>query len=660
MYLRLRRVTAGMGAASLLSMTLATAPATATDSWSPNSTLSATGSTALRAPRLVVSADGTKAIAAWVRRISATTGVVQVARSSDGGATWTAAANVTVSNQDIDQPQIAAADDLSKVVVFWLVRNGGTSTIQNSTSPDGGLTWPSPSTVTTTMSDVGSFDIASSKDASRLHVAWQAPAPGNYTVIEANSSSNSGGTWAGKKSVSPASGLDAGPRVTTGADGTHATIAWNHKFSADPSTVASSSTTNTGQNWSAPKTLSTAGSSSSFQTDLAASDSGTSIAATWQQWDAQTKRTVRVATSQNAGGAWAPALVISPEGVDTNTARILSATDGGRLVVLWGTPQGVFARVRPAAGADWGPTTQIGSAGDQIRIAGSSDAMTLIAAWRRSPTASIAVATSADGGLTWTESSGPAAAGGENPDVAAATDGQRFAAVWALKPGAAWLTQAARGPSVAPDASVSPSSLDFGDLPVGSTADRTVTVTNTGLGLLKVAGTTLTGSDRFSVVANTCSSPILPGAACQVSVRLTPNAATSFSGSLVLGDNTATGTRSVGLAGTGSGAGPTPTVKQVQKPVNGAGLPPKAIKKKGSTVITGRNALTNAGQQLQTVVKVTAKKKQYRIVRGKQGKVSIRTFGTKPKRITVTQTAPENSQFLEYRLKTVYRKGKRA
>jgi hypothetical protein len=69
--------------------------------------------------------------------------------------------------------------------------------------------------------------------------------------------------------------------------------------------------------------------------------------------------------------------------------------------------------------------------------------------------------------------------------------------------------------------------------------------------------------------------------------------------------------------------------------------------------------LTDANQRITTRVTVKAKKRHYRILTGRKGKVSIRTFGTRLKRVTLIQRAPETPTFLPYERKTVYRKGRR-
>lgn len=110
--------------------------------------------------------------------------------------------------------------------------------------------------------------------------------------------------------------------------------------------------------------------------------------------------------------------------------------------------------------------------------------------------------------------------------------------------------------------------------------------------------------------------------------------------------------------------GPQPSAKKVQKPRDARGKPPVRIKVAGTTVLTGRNALTNAGQRIRTGVQVPIKGtraqgevRYYRIIRGPKGKVSIRTYGRPGLKVILTQSAPATDAYKPYRLRTVYVNG---
>ncbi|RPJ10948.1 MAG: choice-of-anchor D domain-containing protein, partial [Deltaproteobacteria bacterium] len=82
----------------------------------------------------------------------------------------------------------------------------------------------------------------------------------------------------------------------------------------------------------------------------------------------------------------------------------------------------------------------------------------------------------------------------------------------------------------APQISVSPSSLNFGDINTASSSDKSVTVGNTGDATL-VLGAVTSPSSPFNKTADDCSSKSLaPGSNCSVTYRFSPSAEGTFSG----------------------------------------------------------------------------------------------------------------------------------
>jgi hypothetical protein len=81
------------------------------------------------------------------------------------------------------------------------------------------------------------------------------------------------------------------------------------------------------------------------------------------------------------------------------------------------------------------------------------------------------------------------------------------------------------GTGVAPDVSVSPSSIAFGNQPIfTSSAARTITVQNTGTDALSVGGPTLSGAIAQFTISDTCTaaSPLAPGGQCTATIQFAP------------------------------------------------------------------------------------------------------------------------------------------
>ncbi len=107
------------------------------------------------------------------------------------------------------------------------------------------------------------------------------------------------------------------------------------------------------------------------------------------------------------------------------------------------------------------------------------------------------------------------------------------------------------GSGVAPVA-LSPPSLNFGLLPVGTTsAPKTVTLTNNQSAPVTINSISTTGD--YSQV-NNCPSSLNAGTACTISVSFRPTVAANVPGALTLSSSAVPGSQPVTLSGTGSGS----------------------------------------------------------------------------------------------------------
>jgi len=113
------------------------------------------------------------------------------------------------------------------------------------------------------------------------------------------------------------------------------------------------------------------------------------------------------------------------------------------------------------------------------------------------------------------------------------------------------------GTGVAPVGSVTPVSIDFGTVTVGTTsAHRTATLTNTGDSgeNLLLTSETITGANAadFAFAGATCiTSPVAPGTSCTIDLTFSPGAVGAQSATLTISDNGLGSPHTVSLAGTG-------------------------------------------------------------------------------------------------------------
>lgn len=104
--------------------------------------------------------------------------------------------------------------------------------------------------------------------------------------------------------------------------------------------------------------------------------------------------------------------------------------------------------------------------------------------------------------------------------------------------------------------------LAFGDVPVGSSRDLSFTIANTGTATLTVSGLSISGGLAAITTATWTSGTIAAGATQSVTVRFSPTAAGSFSGTLTVNGDQTSGNNSIAVtagatltfSGTWSGA----------------------------------------------------------------------------------------------------------
>ena len=115
--------------------------------------------------------------------------------------------------------------------------------------------------------------------------------------------------------------------------------------------------------------------------------------------------------------------------------------------------------------------------------------------------------------------------------------------------------------STGPAVTLSPSSLSFGTLAIGTiSAGKTVTLKNTGSSTLTISGIAITGTNAADFAqSHTCGGSLAAGASCTISVTFKPTANGTRSAALSVTDNAAGSPQQVPLSGIGTTAKLSPT-----------------------------------------------------------------------------------------------------
>jgi len=111
-------------------------------------------------------------------------------------------------------------------------------------------------------------------------------------------------------------------------------------------------------------------------------------------------------------------------------------------------------------------------------------------------------------------------------------------------------TVALTGTGVLPAVTLTPPSLTFPAQLIFTTSKaQTATLKNTGLGILKITGATITPPFKFT---SNCTATLNPGASCTLSVTFTPTTIGNSSGSISITDNAPQSPQKLTLSGTGT------------------------------------------------------------------------------------------------------------
>src|SRR5438876_131689 len=103
-----------------------------------------------------------------------------------------------------------------------------------------------------------------------------------------------------------------------------------------------------------------------------------------------------------------------------------------------------------------------------------------------------------------------------------------------------------------PAVSLSPTALSFGNQTVGTSAAKSITLSNTGTAALSISGYAITGTNGGDFTKTTnCLASLGAGASCIISVTFKPTATGTRSASLAVTDNASGSPQRVGLSGSG-------------------------------------------------------------------------------------------------------------
>jgi hypothetical protein len=282
-----------------------------------------------------MSADGRYQTITWYR-FDGSRDVVQSRSSSDYGATWAPAVNLSDASQSAMTPQISMSADGEHQTITWRRSNGSNQIIQARVSSDYGATW----STAVDLSDPGQnayvpvVDLSS--DGRYQAIAWYRRDGSNNWIIQARSSGDYGATWAAA-GATPVDMSDPGqdassPQIAVSADGEHQTITW-HRYDGSRNVIQARMSSDYGATWSTAVNLSTPPGSAP-QPRLAMSADGEHQTITWYRFNG-TKNVVQARSSSDFGASWTTAADLSSPTSNSEAQQVAMSTDGQRQTITW-------------------------------------------------------------------------------------------------------------------------------------------------------------------------------------------------------------------------------------------------------------------------------------------------------------------------------------
>lgn len=341
--------------------------------------------------------------------------------------TWSPPLSVSPAGLSAAQPDIVTSGD--SLTAVWQAFDGTTSRIYSASSVDDGATWSSA--VPLTSGTINSFFPRVITDGARLTAVWYSD-DGSSSVIESAHSLDNGATWSTPVIISATGGFAYQPSVVT--NGSTITATWEAQSGAvDEIEVASSS--DGGITWSVPLVISA---SSLGASDPVLVTDGTTITVAWRAL-LFASSAIETAWSTDGGSTFSTPQTVSVPGLNAFLPQI--ATDGSVTTIAWHGTDGSRLRAQVASSSDGGvtytaPTYLSAASMTAYRAQVVTDGSTITVVWEQSdPTdvlglTQVLSAVSSDDGVTW---SAPVAVSGPPGDVQnpmVASDGGVTTVVW--------------------------------------------------------------------------------------------------------------------------------------------------------------------------------------------------------------------------------------
>jgi LPXTG-motif cell wall-anchored protein len=312
-----------------------------TATWSTVTDLSAPGFAFT--PQVALSADGSKATAIWTRWDSSFNGIVQSASATITGstATWSTVTELSAPGQDATEPQVALSADGTKATAAWRSFDGSHRIAQSASATITGstATWSTVTELSAPGQDAFIPQVALSADGTKATAIW-VRFDGSHRIAQSASATITGSTatWSTVTDLSaPGLNTDDDPQVALSADGTTATAIWT-RFDGSRRIAQSASATITGSTatWSSPAVDLSAPGQNASDPQVALSADGTKATAIWVRSGGPNDIAQSVsATITGSTATWSTVTNLSAPGQSADDPQVVLSADGTTATAVW-------------------------------------------------------------------------------------------------------------------------------------------------------------------------------------------------------------------------------------------------------------------------------------------------------------------------------------
>ncbi len=273
-----------------------------------------------------IAPDGSGNLVAVWRGSNGDYDIIQSSRSTNSGLSWSTPVDMSLTGQDSRSPQVAF-DGSGIAVAVWLRSDSSNQIVQASRSTNGGASWSAPADLSESGVDSERPEVA--LDGSGNAIAVWGRDPFGDTIIQSSRLLVGGASWSTPVDVSTAGNTAATPQLAVDGSG-NAVAVWRY-LAVGGTIIQSSHSADGGVSWSTPVQLSASGLSSD-NPQVAANASGNTVAV-WQQSNG-TNLIIRFSQSTDGGANWTVVTDLSEPGQSAITPDV--AVDGtGNSIAIW-------------------------------------------------------------------------------------------------------------------------------------------------------------------------------------------------------------------------------------------------------------------------------------------------------------------------------------